>query len=203
MIGILLAAGHSRRFGMHNKLQLPIADGKPMALVAAQNLLQAIPVCLAIIRPDQPVLQTALRAIGIEVMVCDEQIQQMADSLAAAIRHTRGMTDAETGFVIALADMPFIKPETIQRVAHEISSGGDIAAPTFRNQRGHPVGFSARYRDELESLQGDAGARSLLQKHARRISLLPCDDPGILIDIDTEADARNWISSPSRSGDAG
>lgn len=188
---------------MHNKLQLPFADGKPMALVAAQNLLQAIPVCLAIIRPDQPALQTALRAIGIEVMVCDEQIQEMADSLAAAIRHTRSMTDAETGFVIALADMPFIKPETIQRVAHEISSGGDIAAPTFRNQRGHPVGFSARYRDELESLQGDAGARSLLQKHARRISLLPCDDPGILIDIDTEADARNWISSPSRSGDAG
>ena len=39
--GILLAAGHSRRFSHGNKLLYPLQDGLPTALIAARNLVAA------------------------------------------------------------------------------------------------------------------------------------------------------------------
>jgi molybdenum cofactor cytidylyltransferase len=63
-------------------------------------------------------------------------------------------------------------------------------APAYQGKRGHPVGFSAKFRSELEQLAGDEGARSILKRHADQIKLLECNDPGILADIDTPEDLR-------------
>lgn len=196
MIGILLAAGFSRRFGSSNKLLQTLPDGRQIGLAAAENLIQAIPLTIAVLRPDNKELAALLRNAGLEIVFC--HAQEMADSLSAAIRHSANFAEAgfnktdfaETngGYVIALADMPYINPLTISTVAQEIRTGAAIAVPTYQGQRGHPVGFSARFRSELEQLSGDEGARSILKRHAHEIKLLVCDDAGILADIDTPAD---------------
>lgn len=192
MIGILLAAGFSRRFGYTNKLMHPLSDGRPIGLAAAQNLMQAIPTTIAIVRPDNQRLGELLAAAGAKVLTCTEHEQEMADSLSAAVRFSAGFAESSDGFVIALADMPFIRPETILGVANQLVSGASIhtsiIVPTYHNQRGHPVAFSAKFRSDLENLHGDEGARSILKKHPDEIHTLECDDPGILADIDTLAD---------------
>ena len=73
-------------------------------------------------------------------------------------------------------------------VADALVAGAPIAAPCYRQQRGHPVGFAAGMREELENLHGDQGARSVLQRHRQAMRLLEVDDPGILADIDTPRD---------------
>jgi molybdenum cofactor cytidylyltransferase len=84
--------------------------------------------------------------------------------------------------VIALADMPAIRPATIEAVAQSIAQGAPTAAPMVDGQRGHPVGFAAALLEPLLAIDGDHGARDLLRRHPpRRIAT---NDRGALLDID-------------------
>lgn len=191
MVGILLAAGFSRRFGAADKLLQRLPEGHPIALASAQHLIKAIPTSIAVLRPDNEALAELLLNVGLKLVFCSENDQEMADSLSKAIRYSANFEAANDGFVIALADMPYIQSATISAVATKLSSGASIVIPTYNGQRGHPVGFSARFRNELESLHGDEGARSIIKRYPNEVHLLPSDDAGVLTDIDTLADLKN------------
>lgn len=181
IVGILLAAGFSRRFGA-NKLIQRLPDGTLVAVAAARNLIAALPEALAVVRPETPELVEALQAAGLRVTVCEKAQLGMGASLAHAVRET---ADAD-GWVVALADMPYLLPATIRTVADAIAAGGAIVAPRYAGERGHPVGFGKRFVQELSSLTGDEGARHLLKRE--EVSLVNCADPGVLRDIDTPKD---------------
>ena len=188
MIGILLAAGFSRRFGASNKLLQPLPDGNPIALASAKRLIEAIPFSIAVVRPENSALADLLQDAGLKVFFCSEQETEMADSLSAAIKFSAAFSESSDGFVIALADMPYIDSKTTAAIATKLSEGASIVVPTYQGKRGHPVGFAAKFRVELESLHGDEGARSILKRYPEEITFLECDDSGILADIDTPAD---------------
>jgi molybdenum cofactor cytidylyltransferase len=190
MVGILLSAGFSRRFGASDKLLQLLPDGRPIALASAEHLIEAIPNCIAVLRAENKVLAKLLVNAGFKVIFCDENAQEMADSLTAAIHYSLNLEAAKDGFVIALADMPYIQSETIRAVANKVGDGASIVIPTYQNQRGHPVGFSEKFRNALESLLGDEGARSIIKRFPDEVHLLPTNDAGILADIDTPADLK-------------
>ncbi len=186
--GILLAAGSSSRFGA-NKLLHPLpagtaGAGMPIAVASARNLAAALPNPIAVVRPGVPALESALREAGCEVVVCPNADEGMGASLAFAVAAAR---DAY-GWVVALADMPYLRPDTITAVAQWVADGAVIAAPVHNGGRGHPVGLTEWVREELLALRGDEGARRILQRHAGSIQLIPVDDPGTLRDIDTLQD---------------
>ena len=187
-VGILLAAGFSRRFGAEDKLMQLLPDGRPLALAAAQNLLAALPRTIAVVRPEATVLAALLAQAGAEVVTCAAHEVEMADSLAVAVRYAASHAEAGGGYVITLADMPFIQPQTIAAVAAAMMDGALIVAPAYRQQRGHPVAFAASLRGELENLRGDEGARSVLLRHRHEIHVLEVADAGVLADIDTPRD---------------
>ena len=188
MVGILLAAGFSLRFGSTNKLLQRLPDGRPIALASAENLIKSIPVSIAVIRPKNKDLAELMLNAGLNIVFCKEDDQEMADSLATGIRFSTNFEAASDGFVIALADMPYIQCETILAVTNKVANGASILIPTYQNQRGHPVGFSAKFRFELEKLHGDEGARSIIKQYADELELLSTHDEGILVDIDTPND---------------
>jgi molybdenum cofactor cytidylyltransferase len=103
-------------------------------------------------------------------------------SIACAVR----ATPWARGWIVALADMPAIEPDTVQAVRAALLAGAESAAPFHRGRRGHPVGFGAACRAELAALDGDEGARAVLARHPP--ARLEVDDPGILFDVDTPAD---------------
>lgn len=183
VVGILLAAGSATRFGS-DKLLHPLPDGQPIAVASARNLIAAVPRVIAVVRPDAHALEYALRAAGAEVTVCERAAEGMGVTLAHAVR----AAGEAAGWVVALADMPFIRPATIQRVADAIAGGAAIAAPVFRGERGHPVGFAREFRAPLERLAGDAGAREIVKASPLAMQRVDVDDPGVLRDIDTLAD---------------
>jgi molybdenum cofactor cytidylyltransferase len=193
MIGILLAAGFSRRFGAADKLLQILPDGRPIALAAAENLIKAIPLTIAVLRPENTALANLLKNAGLKIVFCGTQETEMADSLSAAVHYSAQFSESSVGFVIALADMPYIKPDTIEAIVHALNSGAAIVAPVYQGKRGHPVGFCAKFRNELEQLTGDEGARAILKRHADQIELLECNDPGVLADIDTPQDLTTLL----------
>jgi len=181
--GILLAAGASTRFGS-DKLLHRLEGGRPIAAVALAHLRAALPHVVAVVRPSATALANLLSEGGATVILCADADAGMGASLAAGV----GAAADASGWVIALADMPYIKPETIAKVAASLSGGADIAAPAYRGARGHPVGIAAQFRAQLQALHQDEGARALLQQHADLIRLVEVDDPGVCRDIDTPAD---------------
>ena len=181
---ILLAAGAGTRFGA-DKLLHPLPHGVPIAVQSARHLRAVFhDRILAVIRPGAEPLAEALRAERCEVLVCERAGDGMGESLACAIRGS-GLASA---WVVALADMPFIRPSTLQAVHDAMAGGAALAAPYFRAKRGHPVGISSRFRDDLERLSGDEGARQVLGRHARELVKIPVGDPGVVRDIDRPSD---------------
>ena len=183
--GILLCAGASTRFGSQ-KLLHPLADGRALAVHAAERLIAGVGNALAVVRPGADALGGLLESAGCEVLVAARAREGMGASLAAAIA---APGDAE-GWVVALGDMPRILPATHRAVADALRSGALIAAPFLEpgGERGHPVGFSAALRESLALLTGDTGARRNLAGHAQQIVKVPVDDAGILADIDHPGD---------------
>lgn len=187
LAGILLAAGRGVRFdatGQLNKLLQPLANGEEVAVAAARNLRAALPNVLAVVPPDSDRLALKLAEAGCEVAVCERAGEGMAASLVHALSCRR----MARGWVIALADMPFVRPSTITALAVALEEGAGIAVPVAGGRRGNPVAFGRIHLDELLQLRGDEGARRLLKMHA--VTQVSVDDPGILRDIDTPADLR-------------
>lgn len=183
IVGILLAAGSGSRFGS-DKLLHALPSGIPMAVAAAANLLPACDRVIAVLRPGCEKLAGLLAVIGCETVICDTAEAGMGHSLAAGVSASR---DAK-GWVVALADMPFIAPASHLEIVSRLRSGASIAACEFNGRRGHPVGFAARWCDQLTALAGDQGGKSILQAHQQELMLCPVDDPGVLWDIDRPDD---------------
>ncbi|NEX61242.1 nucleotidyltransferase family protein [Noviherbaspirillum galbum] len=185
VVGILLAAGRGSRFdpeGARNKLMQPLADGGTVAVRAAAAMLGALPRVLAVVRPGADVLAVALRAAGCEVSCCAEA----SEGMGASLRHAIGLARDADGWVIALADMPYVQSSTVRLLADAIRGGASIAAPTREGRRGNPVAFHRNHLDALLGLSGDEGARRLLRSHP--VMEIAVDDPGIARDIDTVDD---------------
>jgi len=186
IVGILLAAGRSERFGGDKLLaQLnadPLAEG--IGVVACRNLLAAIPNVVAVVRPGDARLAAALASAGARIVRCANAADGMGASLACGVRAAR---DAK-GWVVALADMPWLRAETIAEVAAAIECGATVAAPFFRDQRGHPVGFGQACGAALAALAADDGAKTVVASHRDVMVRIDVDDPGVLRDVDTPDD---------------
>jgi molybdenum cofactor cytidylyltransferase len=182
-VGLLLAAGSASRFGS-DKLQHALPHGVAIAVQAARHLKAAVPTVIAVVRPGSEPTSRALAKEGCEVVVCDRAAEGMGASLACAAR----AAGAADGYLVALADMPFVRPSTILAVRDALAQGAMLAAPYWHARRGHPVGFAGRLRIELEALAGDEGARRLLEAHAGSLVKVPVGDPGAIRDIDKPSD---------------
>ena len=183
IVGLLLAAGSATRFGS-DKLRHALPHGVAIAVQAARHLLAEVKPVIAVVRPGSEEFAAALSAEGCAVAVCDDAAEGMGASLACAAR-AAGEAD---GYLIALGDMPFVRPSSIAAVRDALAGGAPLAAPYFRARRGHPVGVSGRFRRELLALRGDAGAKQLLADNAPQLVKIPVGDPGVIRDIDTPGD---------------
>jgi molybdenum cofactor cytidylyltransferase len=181
IVGLLLAAGSARRFGAQ-KLLVEVADGVSVAAAASAHLIAALPRSIGVVSPKDPELHPVLTSVGMEIVENERFGYGMGTSIAAGVAAT---PDAD-GWVIALGDMPWIRPETIRAVADALARGSSISAPCVNGIRGHPVGFSAAWRDELLALNDDFGARNLITPVD--LDLISTDDPGVRRDIDHPAD---------------
>ncbi len=179
IVGILLAAGSSRRFGAP-KLLHPLHNGVPVAAEAAKALIQVLPNTLAVVKPDDHVLIEILTELGLDIIENPLADEGLGTSLAAGVNTA---TQAD-GWLIMLADMPWIEPATISALADRLVGGASIVAPLHEGQRGHPVGFSSRWLQQLRDLSGDKGARDLIADNPDALELLTTEDAGVLKDID-------------------
>ena len=184
VVAILLAAGTAKRFGS-NKLLHSLPHDVPIAVQAARHLRAVFAEnVIAVVGPQAHPLSDLLRQEGCKVVPCENAAEGMGASLACAVK---AAGDAQ-GYVVALADMPFIRASSIAAVRDALAAGAPVVAPYFRSRRGHPVGFAAKFRPALEALRGDEGARKIISLEEKNLVKIPVGDPGVIRDIDTPGD---------------
>lgn len=179
--GILLAAGRGLRFGADKRWQ-PLADGTPMAVAAACSLAVAVAEVVVVLRPEDRELAERMRRFGCRPVFCAEAVSGMGHSLAAGVVATA----RADGWLVALADMPWIRPDSHLAVVAALRAGASQARACYRDRPGHPVGFSSIWQARLVALAGDRGARDLLDD--RVLARCEVEDPGVLQDVDLAAD---------------
>lgn len=193
IVALILAAGRGERFG-GDKRRVVLGGGTEMLATTVQHALQAgLPVYVAI-RADDTEDKLPLPAPVHRLPVAAAE-QGMGASLAGAVA---ALPESCRGCLVLLADMPWLQPATLRRVADALRTAGPagLVAPQWQGERGHPVGFGCDWFAELRGLTGDRGARDLLRREQVRLQLLPVDDPGVVADVDTVADL---IKGPPRS----
>ncbi|CAI2149813.1 nucleotidyltransferase family protein [Serratia marcescens] len=180
---VITAAGRGERFiqagGQGNKLNAGFADaaGERRSLfehTLRQALASGLPVQV-VTRPDNLPVLAACAANQVPITLLASA--GLGDSIAAGV----AATPHWQGWLIHLADMPFVGADVFRQVADALRQHA-IVRPCYAQQPGHPVGFSALLRKPLCQLRGDNGARELLQGAA--VHLLPLEQPGVVQDID-------------------
>jgi molybdenum cofactor cytidylyltransferase len=81
-----------------------------------------------------------------------------------------------------------VRTASIAAVRDALAAGAPLAAPYWRARRGHPVGISGRFYEQLLASNGDDGAKQLLRDNEGKLLKIPVGDPGVIRDIDTPGD---------------
>jgi len=179
---VLLAAGLSRRYGAVGKL---VADfrGKPLAqhaaeTIAALSLARRIAVC----RTGDDDLAAILEGLGFEVVRNPDTARGLASSLVVGVE---AAGQPET-LVVCLADMPLIEAGHLRALVERVTPGGIVASiASLGGPPTPPAAFSREVLPELLRIEGDKGARHLLQIAERVVA-----PEGSLADFDTPEDFR-------------
>jgi len=182
---LLLAAGLSRRMEGESKLIRKFGEA-PIVRRAAENLLAGgVDGLYVVVGKSAPKVRAVLQGLPITFVDNPAPEEGQASSIVAGVKALP--PDAKT-LIIALGDMPKVSPRTIHLLltAHGVSTKG-LTLPLICGERGHPALLDlARYREELLALTGDVGARSIFRDHEDDLLEVEAQDPGILLDIDTE-----------------
>jgi molybdenum cofactor cytidylyltransferase len=179
---LLLAGGFSRRFGS-DKRMAGFRNRQSLLEASVTSVQRAGLPLLVALRGTDADLAAFLAARGVDTVHCPGSTLGMGHTLAEGLA---GRPASWTGVIIALGDMPLIRPETFRLLRDRVGPGL-IAVPEFEGKRGHPVAFDAHYFNQLLQLTGDQGASGILALHEASVVRVPVDDGGIVLDIDSPA----------------
>lgn len=183
---IVLAAGKGSRFrGADHKLAQRLGG----ATVFATTLRAALASQLRVIAVTTEAFADAARrsVAARDVVVLPEVGSPGTEPLGMGYSIAAGVSASHDagGWLILPGDMPMVQTSTLRAVAEQLAYHPVVYAQ-YHGRRGHPVGFGAELYSELATLRGDEGARRLVARYPA--FGVEVDDPGVLIDVDTEAD---------------
>ena len=185
LAALVLAAGSSRRMGGDNKLLLPVG-GIPLVRRAVNAALASRCTSVLVVTgfaADE--VQACIAGLDVKFAHNPEHPTGMASSLRCGLAALDADADA---VIVLLADMPGIHGGHIDRlIAAFDPQQPKIVVPMKDGRRGNPVLWPRSFFAEMQAVEGDVGAREVLQRHADRIEAVPIDDDAIFSDVDTPA----------------
>lgn len=178
---IVLAAGKGERLGTIKPLLL--IDNEPALARVIRTVKQtAVKQTIVVLGYAADKIMNTIDLSDCRVVINQQFKTGMSSSLRVGIESLSPRAD---GFLILLADMPYISSDTIQTVVAAGTTGELIVAPHYHGQRGFPVYLHKSCSKELiATLTGDIGARDFIAKHQEQFLGVEVDDPGTVRDID-------------------
>ncbi|MCY4466225.1 MAG: nucleotidyltransferase family protein [Chloroflexi bacterium] len=190
---IVLAAGLSTRMG-ENKLLLPWQAGAPIVAHVTRQFLLAGIETIVVTGRDAALVRAALA--GLSVRCIHNPAFATGGMLSSVQAGLRALPDILAAAFIQPADMPGISMAVIKRLAREYETGWSVA-PSHDGRRGHPLLLDRSRWTAMLALDAPAMPREALDKS--RLRLLPVDEPGVLVDVDTPQAYRQALAGQASS----
>jgi molybdenum cofactor cytidylyltransferase len=184
---LVLAAGAGSRFG-GGKL-LARWRGRPMIEAALAAAYAAPSVGVTLVTGADPMVEQTARAFAGMRPLAVVRAEGWSQGLSASIKTgVASLPEGCTGVLVFLGDMPRIPHAVLPPLAEALAGGAPAAVPVFGGQMGHPAALSAGLFSEVLKLEGDRGARRLLERLGSSLVRIAAPDDGVLFDVDSQSD---------------
>ena len=184
---IILAAGGSTRLGKPK--QLLQFQGKSLIRRAAENALATKCGKIVITLGASGVeIKKEIENLPLEIVINGNWQSGMSSSIKTGLKKLLEIQTDSSAVILMLCDQPFIDTEMILRLVqtqHETRK--KIVACEYEKTLGVPAIFAREIFDELLSLQGDTGAKFLIEKHLHS-EVANISVPEAAFDVDTAED---------------
>ena len=181
---VVLAAGRSIRMGGPNKLLAEIG-GRPLVRIAVEQALasRAKPV-IVVTGHERERVEAALKGLPVQFVHNPDFAVGLGGSVRTGIAAVPAAAD---GAIVCLGDMPQVDAALIDRLIAGFApeQGALAVVPTIEGQRGNPVLWSRRFFPDLMAIEGDVGARNLINRYGEAVVEVPVTGKGALVDVDT------------------
>lgn len=179
---VILAAGPGRRFGAGaQKLTQPLGEHSVLGQTIQRAMATGWPLCVVLTPPLVPAVSPWVATRDLVVLDAAEAARGLGHSIAAGV----AAQGAAGGWLLLPGDMPLVRASSILAVGKALDEH-PAAYAQHQGRPGYPQGFAAELFSELVGLEGEGGARRLLARYPA--AAVDLDDPGVLLDVDTEAD---------------
>ncbi len=184
---VLLAAGRASRMGIDGPHKL-LAEfsGKPLVRHVAETALATRPVQLVTVTGHRAAeIESALTGLALETVHNPVFAGGMASSLVTGLS-AEGMMERD-GLMVLLADMPGVTADDLTALidAFRAAEGQAIVRAVSNGKRGNPVILPRATYAEILKLQGDIGARHIVENSGLAV-----------IDIEIGAAAHLDVDTP-------
>jgi molybdenum cofactor cytidylyltransferase len=181
--GVVLGAGLARRMG-RQKLLLEVR-GRAVVRWSVEGVLPHVADVVVVTGLDDDGVRAALEGLAVRFAVNPRPQAGQGSSIAVGMAALRPWT---TATLIALGDQPWLPEGVIAALLRaRAETGKAIVTPVYRGVQGTPVLFGAEVFAELAALDGDAGARAIVQARPERVARVAIDAP-MPLDVDTPED---------------
>lgn len=177
--------------GGRDKL-LESIDGQPLIRTLAERLGKSADEVICVLRPGDSARIAALEGSGVRITINPHAGDGMGSSIASGIAALGSEVDAAA---IVPGDMPEITGESIARLIAAFSPEDGraiIRATTPEGRGGHPVLFGRRFFEALCEIEGDRGARALLEEHLEYVVDVALPGQMAETDLDTPEEWEEW-----------
>jgi molybdenum cofactor cytidylyltransferase len=182
---ILLAAGQARRMGSDHHKLLAEFDGVPLIRRMAEVAISAAPDAIVVVTGHRHVeIAACLLELPVEIVHNAVYADGMASSIVAGFR--AASVAAADGVMIMLADMPDVIGRDLRLLidAFRDAEGVAVVRAVSNGKRGNPVILPRSLRDSVLRLEGDIGARQVIEGCGLPIIDIEIGDAAQL-DVDT------------------
>jgi len=188
---VVLAAGGSSRMGAVK--QLLEMDGKPLIARSVDAVLGSLarPV-VVVLGANAEEVQAPIARRPVSAVFNPDWPSGLASSIRAGLAALLAAEPGLDAVLLAPCDQPALSPEVIARLAALHRATGRIAAARYSGRIGAPAVFGREHFAALGALNGDEGARKLLNGQSE--SVAAADLPDLGVDLDTPADYEAWMS---------
>ena len=182
---ILLAAGQSKRMRGENKLTKNV-KGIPLIKCALNNILKShVNEIIIVLGYQKETIEKLIDKTSRVKFVFNSNYKEgISSSIKKGIKN---LSEKNEAFFISLGDMPSINYNTYNQLI-KYSKDKKVIVPLFKGQKGNPVLFPKSFEKKLLSIEGDSGAKKMLEINKKEVLNLEIDDPGIIKDLDVPSD---------------
>ena len=184
---IVLAAGQSKRMGGDNKLMKKYNKKYLINHIIGTLIKSKVNKIIVVLGfQKSKVRKITVKNKKINFVFNKNYKSGMASSIKTGLKR---ISKRSIGFLIVQADMPLISKKIIDSLCYSIRNNNkEIVAPIYKSNMGNPIGFKRSMTRILNKTSGDSGAKKMIKRNKKNLSLIRVNSKSIFKDFNTQRD---------------